>query len=303
MSILAITLLATMTGGAPGADELRADTLEVVATHSALGSIARQVGGNRVSVQTITVPSSDIHSVEARPSVFALLSDADVLIHSGLDLELWKEPSVKGSRNPRIADGRPGNIDASQGIKLLQAPAVISRSEGDVHLFGNPHYWMDPINALTMARTIAAGLTAVDPGSAELYLGNQKAFEADLKARLRGWLIKALPHKNTPLVVYHDSFPYFVRRFGFQVVATLEPKPRIPPTQKHLLEVLETVEKRAVRVIIREPYHDRDATDFVAQRTGATVVTLSTLPGFREGVDTYQDLIETNLDAILGALR
>ncbi len=279
------------------------EPLVVVATHPALGSIARQVGGDRIKVTSLTPAAGDVHSVEAKPSVFAQLAHADVFLHSGLDLELWAEAAVKGSRNQRIASGQPANVDASEGIKLLQVPSSPSRADGDVHLYGNPHYWMDPLNALAIAENIAAGLTAVDPGSAAQYLRQRNQFQAELKQQLKGWLRRAIPHKNSPLVVYHDSFPYFMRRFGFRVVGTVEPKPRIPPTQKHLLRVIETIQHHNVSVLVREPFHDSDATHFLTERTNATVVTLSTLPGFRSGVETYQDLIETNLDAILRALH
>ncbi|MFH0947205.1 MAG: metal ABC transporter substrate-binding protein [Planctomycetota bacterium] len=279
-----------------------ADKLVVVATHSALASIAKQVGGDRIEVTTIADPTWDLHSIQAKPSVFAQLTNADVFIHTGLDLELWADPAIKGSHNPKIVRYQPGNIDASDGIKLLQVPDYPSRAEGDVHLYGNPHYWTDPVNGLTIANNIAAGFTAVDPGSAKLYLANLKTFQDDLRARLRTWLKKAIAKKGTPIVVYHDSWPYFARRFGFEVVGTVEPKPRIPPTQKHLLEVIETIRSRKVAVIVREPYHDQDATRFLEDQTGVKVVTMGTMPGFRPGTETYQDLIEQNLYTILGAL-
>ncbi len=301
MSIFSTTIL--LLSSIAGADDVSSRTLEVVATHPALGSIAAQVGGERVTVTSITLPSGDVHAVEAKPSVFARLQSVDAFVHSGLDLELWADPAIKGSRNPRIAAGKPGNIDASLGIKLLQVPENPSRAEGDVHIYGNPHYWMDPLNAIAIAQTVAAGLTAIDPSSAKVFLANREAFETDVRSRLRDWLKRAIPRKNTPLVVYHDSFPYFTRRFGFQVVETVEVKPRIPPTQKHLLDVIDTIQKRGVQVVVREPFHDESATRFLVERTDVTVVTLGTLPGFAPGTDSYQDLIEKDLDAILGALR
>ena len=301
MIALVLTLLTALPAAATP-QQASSDKLVVVATHPALGSIAAQVGGDRVQVTSITDPTWDLHSVEAKPSVFALLTNADAFIHTGLDLELWADPAIKGSHNPKIVRYQPGNIDASEGIKLLQVPENPSRAEGDVHLYGNPHYWTDPINGLAIAGNIAAGFTAVDPGSAKLYLANLEAFQDDLKARLRTWLKQAIPKKGTPIVVYHDSWPYFARRFGFEVVGTIEPKPRIPPTQKHLLSVIETMRSRQVLIIVREPYHDQDATRFVEEKTGAKVFTLGTMPGFRPGTEKYQDLIEQNLYTLLGAI-
>lgn len=286
----------------PPQEEAPARKLAVVASHPALMSIAAQVGGERVTVTSIIEPSFDVHDAQATPSVFAQLRDADVFVHTGLDLELWADDAVKGSRNPRIRAGQPGNIDASEGVKLLDVPENPSRAAGDVHIYGNPHYWLDPLNALTIAQNVAAGLAALDPGSARVYLDNRKAFEEDVKQRLAGWLKRTIPRKNTPLVVYHDSFPYFTRRFGFRVVATVEPKPRVTPTQAHLLEVIQAIHASEVKVVLREPFHDEDATNFLADKTGAKVVTVSTMPGVRSAEETYQDLIEHNLDAILGAL-
>ena len=300
--IALVSALLTVVAAAATSQEPSDDRLVVVATQPALGSIAAQVGGARVQVTSITDPTWDLHSVQAKPSVFALLTNADVFIRTGLDVELWADAAIKGSHNPKIVRYQPGNIDASEGIKLLQVPENPSRAEGDVHLYGNPHYWTDPINGLAIANNIAAGLTAVDPGSAKLYLANLKTFQDDLKARLRIWLKKAIPKKGTPIVVYHDSWPYFARRFGFEVAGTIEPKPRIPPTQKHLLAVIETIRSRKIGIIVREPYHDEDATRFVAEQTGATVVTLGTMPGFAPGTETYQDLIEQDLYTILGAI-
>lgn len=304
---VALSLFASLQDGAAAhpqdAEVVTNPVLTVVTTHPALGSIARVVGGERVSVSSITLPTGDVHIVDARPSLFAALQRADVFIHSGLDLELWAGDAVKGSRNPKIQAGARGNLDASAGIKLLQVPQNASRADGDVHLFGNPHYWMDPLNGKQIAKTLAAGLTAIDPGGAELYLANQKRFEEALNKRLLAILKSSIAYKNAPLVVYHDSFPYLLRRFGFQAVAFVEPKPRIPPTQSHLVTVLSTMKEQGVKVIIREPFHDRAATEFLASRTGAKVVTLSTMPGGIEGSDDYLDLIDKDIDLIVEALQ
>lgn len=284
-------------------DDVEAGQLVVVATHPALAAIAREIAGERARVSAITKPAADVHATEAKPSVFAELAGADVFIHTGLDLELWAQDAIDGSRNQRIRADKPGNIDASEGIKLLEVPERPDRTQGDVHIYGNPHYWMDPVNAKTIAATIASGLTAVDPAAAELYLAGRQAFDEQLNRRLKDWLKAAIPHKNTPIVSYHNSFSYLVRRFGFTVAGTVEPKPRIAPTQAHLVELIDVMQAQKVRVIVKEPFQDPSATDFLAERTGAKVVTISTLPGYPAGVETYADLIEHDLNAILGALR
>lgn len=280
-----------------------AEPIIVIATHPTLANIAAQVGGERIRVTSITLPTGDVHNTQATPSVFALLSDATAFVHSGLDIELWANDAIKGSRNERILPGKPGNIDASVGIKLLQVPTTLTRADGDVHIFGNPHYWTDPLNARIIAQNIEKGLTAVDAAGAATYLDNRKRFEDDINQRLIGWLKKAIPFKNTPIVVYHDSFPYFVRRFGFRTIGYVEPKPRIAPTQAHLIGLIDTMKAGGAKAIIREPFHARSATDFLTEKTGVKVATLTTMVGGVDGSASYQDMIERDLDALIQAIQ
>jgi len=301
MNARLLTLLLSSFGfGASGASGAAAEPLVVVATHSALGDIVRQVGGARVDVTSIALATQDLHAIRARPSDFATLGRADAFVHSGLDLELWAIPAIRSASNPKIRQGAKGNVDVSLGIKMLRVPAMPTRADGDVHIYGNPHYWMDPLNGIAIAKTIAAALTAIDAEGARDFLKGAQEFERDVKTRLVGWLKRAIARKNMPIVVYHDSFPYFVRRFGLRQVATLEVRPRILPTQRHLLTVLATIEEHGVEVCAREPFHDQSATDFVEERAGVRVVTLGTMPGFKPGVETYQDMIEANLTALFG---
>jgi zinc/manganese transport system substrate-binding protein len=277
--------------------------LDVVATHPALASIARRIGGERVEVTTLCSPTGDVHAVQATPSILARLADADAFLHSGLDLELWVGAAVKGARNDKIKPGAAGNVDCSAGVEMLGVPSNPSRADGDVHVYGNPHYWLDPLNGKKIAATIAAAFTALDAGHAAQFAAARAAFDSEVNQKLLGWLKRALPFKGSPLVVYHDSFPYFLRRFGLTAVAFVEPKPRIPPTQSHLVAVLDTIAASNVRVIVREPYHDPDATEFLAAKSGAQVVTLAQFPGALDGANDYLESIGRNLDLVLGALE
>ncbi len=297
-AFLALSLVAGCSDDAP-----QSAPLKVIATHPALGSIAEQVGGAHVVVTSLCKPTGDVHSVDPTPTLFAKLGDADALVHSGLDLEMWLEDAVNASRNPKIRPGATGNVDCSNGIALLNIPQNPSRADGDVHIYGNPHYWTDPLNGIAIAATIADGLARIDPAHQADYFAGRDRFQADVKKRLLGWLKAAIPFKNAPIVSFHDSFPYFARRFGFQVVAFLEPKPRIPPTQSHLQSVIDVVKERGVKVIVREPFHDPTPAQFVAEKTGARVAVLSTMPGGIEGSATYQELIDRDLNAILEALK
>ncbi len=277
--------------------------IKVVATNPAIGSIAAQIGGDLVEVVSLCRPTDDVHTVDATPSLLTRLGNADVLAHTGLDLEMWLDDAVKSARNPKIAPGAPGNIDCSTGIELLEVPTNPSREDGDVHIYGNPHYWLDPQNGRKMAATIAAGLVAYDPSHKATYDKNRDAFDADMKKRLVEWLKKAIPYKNTPIIAYHNSFAYLVRRFGFQTVGFVEPKPRIPPTQAHLKSVIELIKSRGVKVVIREPYHDPAPTDFLAEQTGVKIATVTQLPGGIENTPTYQEMVGKDLDAILEKLK
>lgn len=302
MNFLAALTVASTLVAAPD-DSVVSTKLAIVATHPALASITQQIGGDLVTVTSICKPTGDVHSVDASPSVLAQLKDAAAFVHSGLDLEMWTEDALKGCGNDRIQAGARGNIDCSTGVEMLNVPANPSRADGDVHLYGNPHYWLDPLNGRKIAENVANGLSALDPKHAADYASRREQFDADLKKRLVGWLKAAIPFKNTTIVCYHDSFPYFARRFGFQVVGFVEPKPRIPPTQAHLASLIDLMRDRQVKVILREPYHDPKATEFLAEKTGAKVVTVSQMPQGIDGTPTYQDLIERDLNVILDALR
>lgn len=303
MSLVATILLA-VSFSTGVADEVGADdVLDVVATHPALASLAERIGAPHVKVTSLCAPTGDVHAVEATPSVLARLSDADAFLHSGLDLELWVEPAVKGARNPRIRPGAIGNVDCSAGIDMLDVPANPSRADGDVHVYGNPHYWLDPQNGKKIAATICNAFCALDPTHAESFQAERAEFEVEVNKKLIGWLKRALPHKGATVVCHHDSFPYFLRRFGLQAVAFVEPKPRIPPTQSHLLGVIDTIASRGVKVIVREPHHDPSPSGFLSEKTGVPVVVLGQFPGSIANSASYLDLIGADLDAVFTVLE
>ena len=237
------------------------------------GSLAREIGGDKVNVTVLAKPTEDPHFVDARPSFVVALRNADVLIDGGAELEIgWLPPLLQNARNPKIEIGKPGRVQASQGIRLMNVPANVTRAAGDVHALGNPHFTVDPIIAKAIAQHIAQSFSAVDPPNAAFYEANYKKFEATINAKLQEWGAAMLPFQRQHVVAYHDSWPYFAHRFGLNIDIFLEPKPGIPPSPSHLAEVIAQMKAQKIKAIIVEPFHDRKIAEKVASATGAKVV-------------------------------
>src|SRR5438093_1869001 len=268
--------------------------INVVATLPDLGSLAREIGGDNVSVTVLAKPTEDPHFVDARPSFVVALRSADVLIDGGAELELgWLPPLLQNARNPKIEIGKPGRVQASQGVRLMNVPANVTRAAGDVHALGNPHFMSDPIIAKAVAQHIAQSYATVDAPNAGFYDSNYKKFEAAINAKLQEWGAAMLPFKGQSVVAYHDSWPYFAHRFGVNIDIFLEPKPGIPPSPSHLTEVIAQMKAQHIKAIIVEPFHDRRIAEKVASATGAKVVEFSQFPGGLPGTDSYVRLIDT----------
>src|SRR5471032_686885 len=205
--------------------------LNVVATTPDLGAIALEIGGDQIDLTTLAKPTEDPHFVDAKPSFLVKLSHADALIEGGAELEAgWLTPLLEGARNPKLEAGQPGRIAASEGVALLEVPAALDRSQGDIHASGNPHYLTDPLNARIVAAHIARSLAELDAKSADTFQANLKKFDAQLDTKLAEWQKLLAPYQGRPLVTYHNYWIYFGRRFGFPMELFLEPKPGIPPT-------------------------------------------------------------------------
>src|SRR5436190_204379 len=238
--------------------------LNVVATLPDFGAVAREIGGDKVAVTVLAKPTEDSHFVDARPSFVVQLRTADVLIEGGAELEVgWLPPLLQNARNEKIDNGKPGRVVASQGIRLLEVPATLSRAAGDVHASGNPHFMVDPIIAKAVAAHIAQAFAAIDAANAATYQANYKKFEATIDAKLQEWGAKMLPFKGANVVAYHDSWVYFAHRFGFTIDTFLEPKPGISPSPSHLAEVIARMKAQKSKAIIVEPFHNRKIADKV----------------------------------------
>jgi len=277
-NLVASLLFAAAAASAVHAVDPPAGPLKVVATVPTYGALAREIGGDLVEVTTICRPTQDVHNVAATPSLIERLRDADMLLYTGLDLEIWLDPMMRASGNLDLVPGGSKAVIMSDGITLKEAPSVVDRSKGDVHAFGNPHVWTDPLAVRVMAEHVRNALAAALPEHKDEIEARYKAFHDRLTAALVDWLTRYAPLKGKPIVVYHRSWVYLLDRFGLVEAESLEPKPRVAPTASHLQEVIQAMKEDGARVILREPWQAPDAADFVAGQTGATVIELAQFP-------------------------
>lgn len=278
--------------------------LRVVATTPDLASLAREIGGNRVSVVALAKPTEDPHYVDAKPSHIVTLNRADALIEGGAELELgWLPPLLENSRNSRISAGAPGRIVASEGIKMLEVPTSFDRSKGDVHSLGNPHFMIDPVNVKIIARNIANHFAQIDPKSAATYSSNLARFNAKLDTKYADWQRQLAPYRGAKIVTYHKDFVYLADRFGLIIVGELEPKPGIAPSPAHLAQVIGKMKAANAKVILVQPYQNRRTAETVARQSGAVVLDVPQQPGARSNTTTYFDMMDNLVATLAGAFR
>ena len=278
--------------------------LRIVTTLSDFASLAETVGGDRVEATSLAKGYQDPHFVEPKPSFILKLHDADLLIVAGLELEIgYLPPLLDQARNNAIRPTGKGYLDASAGCEILDKPAgPVSRAMGDVHPYGNPHYWLDPENGRIIARAVAAKLSALDPDGKAVYEKNLAAFEARLTEAEARWSKAFAPFRGAKIVTYHSSWPNFAKYFGLDVVGFLEPKPGIPPTPQHKLEIINLMLEKKVPVVLMEVYFDRKDPDFVASKTGAKVVMIPPSVGGVPEAKDYISLFDVDVSAIVRAL-
>lgn len=278
--------------------------LNVVATTPDLASIAKEIGGDKIVLTTLAKPTEDPHFVDAKPSFIVKLNHADVVVEGGAELEIgWLPALLDQARNEKIVAGAPGHVNCAKGVQLLDVPATLDRSRGDIHAAGNPHFAISPSNGKIIAQNIADAFVENDPPNAETYRANLKNFTAALDTKLVEWQKTLAPFKGRSLVAYHDSWPYFAREFGLKIELFLEPKPGIPPTPAHLAEVILKMKEEQARVIIVDPYLNRRTADTVARETGATVVPVTQFPGGLKGTEGgYIQLVDQLVNSLATAL-
>lgn len=308
MRFPALIALASAAALTAAADE----RLDVVATLPTLGSVAREVGGDRVEVAVLARPGEDPHFVDGKPSFLVKLRDADLFVVNGCELEIgWVPPLLEGARNGAIQPGRDGYFDASSAVTLIEKPTgPVDRSQGDVHVLGNPHFTCDPLALRAVAGALADRLAKIDAAHADIYAANRKAYErridealfgADLVEeagggklarlleageldawlaenaladRLGGWLKAMAAAKGKEVVAFHKNMNYFWKRFGVVLADTVEPKPGIPPSSKHVAEVVLAMREKKIAAVVTQPFYGRSAVDLIAEKTGARVVSV-----------------------------
>jgi ABC-type Zn uptake system ZnuABC Zn-binding protein ZnuA len=279
--------------------------LKVVTSTTDLYDIAKAVGGDKVSAVHISEGYQDPHFVDAKPSFILQLRNADVFAFVGLDLEIgWMPLLLDGARNPKIKFGGPGYVDVSRVISVLDVPrGNVDRSMGDVHPLGNPHYWLDPENARRIARLFKTKFSELDPKNEDVYERNEKAFEAKVSAGEKSWAADLAVIKGKPVVAWHTSWRYFAEYNGMNIVAFMEPKPGVPPSPSHLVEVIQAMKRTGAKVIVMEPFYDRKTADLVARQTGAQVLILPPSVGGLPSITDYVQLMTYDTHALASALR
>ncbi len=283
--------------------QAEAKKLSVVGTTSDMAALAREVGGDRVDVDSIARGYQDPHFVEAKPSFLLMLRRADLVVTVGLQLEIgWLPPLVTQCGNPKVQPGAAGYLDASQFAEILDIPTgPVSRAMGDVHPLGNPHYWLDPANGRRLAKGIADKLGELDPANAAYFAQRFKDFDQRLATAEQKWDATMKPYRGRKVVTYHNSLPNFAKRFGLNVIGYVEPRPGIPPTPSHTIELIGLMKRENCKVIMVEPYFDLKTPNSIAREAGAKVVQYLPSVGGEKGVDDYFKLFDYNIDLLTKA--
>ncbi len=301
MRLLRTAALAALAAGAVPAHA----AVNVMTTTEDLADLTRQVGGDRVKVESIARGYQDPHFVEAKPSFILKLAKADLLVAVGRDLEIgWLPPLVQQSRNAKIQPGAGGYLDASLTAKILEIPTgQITRAMGDVHPQGNPHYHLDPGNGRRIAKAIADRLSAMAPADAAYFASRFGDFDRRLAEAEKRWDAMMAPYKGLKVVTYHRSWANFTDRFGLNVIGYVEPRPGIPPSPSHTIELMAEMKRQGVKILIVEPYFDLKTPNSIARETGAQVVVLPPSVGAEKEITDFVRLFDYDLDLLAKAIK
>jgi zinc/manganese transport system substrate-binding protein len=279
--------------------------IKVVTTTEDLASIVREIGGDKVSVESLARGYQDPHFVEAKPSFILKLHGADLLVLVGRELEIaWLPPLITQSRNATIQPGSPGYLDASQNARILDIPTgQITRAMGDVHPQGNPHYWLEPGNGRRIAQSVQQKLSELSRGDASYFAQRYADFDRRLTESEKRWRAMTIPYKGLKVVTYHRSWPNFADAFGLDVVGYVEPKPGIPPSPGHTLTLIEEMKHQNVKIILVEPYFDLKTPNAIARETGAKVLVMPPSVGGVKEVTNYFQLFDYDLNLLVSAIK
>ncbi|MBI2835848.1 MAG: zinc ABC transporter substrate-binding protein [Acidobacteria bacterium] len=297
LALLVIALVGTARG--------TATALNVMTTTEDLASLARAVGGDRVSVESIARGYQDPHFVEAKPSFILKLHRADLLIVVGRELERgWLPPLIQQSRNAKIQPGADGYLDASLNVRILEIPTgQITRAMGDVHPLGNPHYWLDPGNGRRIAQTLQQRFARFSPGDASYFAQRYAEFDRQLTETATRWDAMMKPYRGLKVVTYHRSFPNLADRFGLDVVGYVEPRPGIPPSPSHTLDLIQEMKRQQIKIILVEPYFDLKTPNAIGRETGAKVLVLPPSVGGVKEATEYVKLFDYIVNLLATAIK
>jgi len=279
--------------------------LKVVTTTEDLASLAREIGGDKITVVALAKGYQDPHFVDPKPSFIFEVSRADMLIVVGRELEIgWLPPLINSSRNAKIQVGGSGYLDASLTVKILEIPTgQVTREMGDVHPQGNPHYWLDPGNGRRIALAIKDKLTQLDPADKATFDARYADFDKRLADAEKRWDAMMAPYKGTKIVTYHRSWPNFMDRFGLNVMGYVEPKPGIPPSPSHTIDLINGMKAQGVKLIVVEPYFDLKTPQAIATQTGGTVLVLAPSVGGTKEATDFIKLFDYNVGTVAAALK
>jgi ABC-type Zn uptake system ZnuABC Zn-binding protein ZnuA len=276
------------------------ERLSLVTTTNDLRSLTQAVGGERVAVTALVPPGFDPEEYQPRPQDLARVRQARAVVRVGLDLDLWLD-RLLAQAGGGVRRGAAGYVDASFGIAALDVRGMSVGGDGHAHGSGNPHYWLDPRNAEIITANIVAALAGIDPEGTAIYEANRLAFLSRLEPKIKEWEDRLAVVRGVPLVAYHNSWPYFARRFRLEFIGTVEPKPGVPPSPAHLASLIGTMNARGARIIVRQPHEPEKDVGFVARRTGGVVAVLASSVGALPGADDYPSLFDVNVAALRAA--
>jgi zinc/manganese transport system substrate-binding protein len=279
--------------------------LNVVATTEDLASIGREVGGDHIAIESIARGYQDPHFVEAKPSFILKLQRADCLIVVGRELEIgWLPPLIQQSRNSKVQPGAEAYLDASLGVEILEIPTgQVTRAMGDVHPLGNPHYWLDPENGKRIAKEIADKFSELRPNDRAYFQQRSADFTSRLDVAEKGWLAKMAPYSGTKVVTYHRSFPNFAKRFNLDIIGYVEPRPGIPPTPQHTLDLINEMKRQNVKLILVEPYFDLKTPNAIAREVSGLVLVMPPSVGGVKEVTDYFKLFDYDINLLVDAIK
>lgn len=289
--LFAVIFILTITGNSFA-------TIKVVTTLPDLADFTKAIGKERVEVDFIVKGTQNPHYIEVKPSYMMKLRNADIFLQIGMELELWAQQIIDGSRNNRLIV-----VDCSNNIEKLEIPSVVDASQGDIHMQGNPHYWLDPMNVKIIMQNILNALVKVSPNDETYFKTNMDSYLTELNNKIKDWQVQLEPFKNSDVITFHKSWTYFAKRFGLNVIDYIEPKPGISPTPSHTLKLIKLITENQIKVIIVEPFYDDSVPKHIAASANAKVIRLATSVGGVPQADTYFNLIDYNVKMLKEYLK